>query len=238
MQNNENRILEIYDLEKKLNYSFKDKNLLNTALIHKSYANENQGLKHQNNERLEFLGDAVLELVFTKILFEKFIFKDEGYLTKLRASLVCEQSFFEFAEKIDLKKYILLGHGEETTGGREKPSIISDAFEAVSGAMYLDSGFDEVFNFVKTIIEDKINNIDNPNKAIKNYKSILQEFVHKSNNINIRYELISESGPAHDKKFVMAAFKGNNKISEGFGKSKKEAEQDAAKNALIKYKQI
>lgn len=231
-----NRKESLDQLQKDLGYRFKDVNLLNLSLVHTSYTNEHSNLKGKSNERLEFLGDAVLELVFTEILYKTFKIKDEGYLTKLRANLVCEESFSEFSNKYNLSKYILLGKGEEKSGGREKDSIKADAFEALHGALYLDSGYELVYTFIYEIVKDKIEKLKEDNNTVNDYKTRLQEHLHKYKNINYHYELVKEEGPSHAKVFYINLYKNKELIGEGVGKNKKEAEQMAAKSALEYFK--
>lgn len=230
----QSRLEELNNLEKAINYEFKNKNLLNLSLIHTSYANENTSTKWKNNQRLEFLGDAVLELVYTEILYKEFSIKDEGYLTKLRASLVCEEGFAELADCINLSKYLLLGKGEEKTNGRNKPSIKSDAFEALNGALYLDGGYLVVHKFIYEIIRERVQEIkaQKDEESVNNYKSMLQEHLHKAKNTNYKYELEKEEGPSHDKTFYMNVYHGRKLLGSGKGRNKKLAEQMAAKNAL------
>lgn len=223
-------------LEKKLGYSYKDKSLLKIALTHTSYANENKIRKELSNERLEFLGDAIVDFIVGHRLFEKCPDKLEGELSKMRAAIVCEQGLKDAADKIGLGEYILLGKGEENTGGRGRASIVSDAFEAIIASIYLDGGFETVKNWVldklKEPIEDAVKG-----KYNKDYKTILQEFIQQDGSY-VKYKIVGESGPEHDKVFEVQVLKNDTPICGGVGKSKKEAEQDAAKKALIKYKQI
>lgn len=232
------RQAQLDELQENIKYKFNDVNLLNLALVHTSYSNEHSEYKNKNNERLEFLGDAVLELVFSEILFKTFKPKQEGYLTKLRANLVCESSFSELSDAIDLSKYLLLGNGEEKTGGRTKDSLKADAFEAFNGAMYLDAGYELVYDFIYDLIKDKIvveyKNLTNVN----DYKSMLQEYLHKYKNINLLYKLVKEEGPSHNKVFYIEAYNGKKLIGVGQGKNKKHAEQMAAHDALKKLRVI
>lgn len=234
MQIDNNRLIELSKLESSINYEFKDKNLLNNAFIHTSYSNEHTNLHGKSNERLEFLGDAVLELIFSEIIYKYFKKVDEGVLTKIRANLVCEKSFSEFSDKINLSDYLLLGKGEEKTGGRHKDSIKADAFEAFNGALYIDSDYTFVYNFIYDLIEDKLFNIDTIKGYVNDFKSMLQEHLHKYKNINCTYELIKEEGLSHCKKFYVNVKSGNKVLGAGEGKNKKLAEQMAAKDALEK----
>lgn len=218
------------EFEKNIGYTFKNKNLLETALTHSSYANESRDKNCRYNERLEFLGDAVLGLIAGEYLFLHNKQVPEGELTKLRATFVCEKALHQFALEIDLGKYLRLGHGEENTNGRERPSILADAFEAVLAAMYLDGGL-EVARRYLTKFADKFfaSHIE---KDIVDYKTALQEIIQKNHSERLEYVLVAESGPDHDKKFVVEVHLNSNVIGEGRGGSKKEAEQMAAKEAL------
>ena len=218
------------EFEKKIGYTFKNKNLLETALTHSSYANESRDKNCRNNERLEFLGDAVLGLIAAEYLFFHNTQVPEGELTRLRAIFVCEKSLHEFALEIDLGKYLRLGHGEENTNGRERPSILADAFEAVVAAMYLDGGLEVARRYV-TKFADKFFS-SHIEKDIVDYKTALQEIIQKNHSERLEYVLAAENGPDHDKKFVVEVHLNSNVIGEGRGGSKKEAEQMAAKEAL------
>lgn len=214
------------DFEKKIGYEFKDKSLLKRALTHSSYANEmGTGL---DNERLEFLGDSVLGFVTAEYLFEHYKNKQEGELTKKRAYAVCEKTLFGYAEKIGLGDRILLGRGEEHTGGRHRPSVVSDAFEAVIAAIYLDGGVEEARKFVLPFIE--ISAEENP--IFKDYKSTLQEVLQQNPTEKFEYVVVDESGPDHNKEFIVEIHMNSNVIGRGAGSSKKKAEQQAAKSAL------
>lgn len=234
MQIDNNRLIELSKLESSINYEFKDKNLLNNAFIHSSYTNEHTYLQGKNNERLEFLGDAVLELVFSEIIYKHFKTFDEGVLTKIRASLVCEKSFSELSDKINLSNYLLLGKGEEKTGGRDKDSIKADVFEAFNGALYIDTDYTFVYNFIYDLVKDKLSHIDKVRGDVNDFKSMLQEYLHKYKNINCTYEMIKEEGLSHCKKFYINVKAGNKVLGSGKGKNKKIAEQMAAKDALEK----
>lgn len=219
---------DIKELQKKLGYNFKDENLLLRALSHSSYANENQNICKGSNERLEFLGDSVLGFVTAENFFENYKQFPEGELTKLRATMVCEKSLHGFAKQIELGKYLMLGKGEIVTGGRERPSIQADAFEAVIAAIYLDGGMDEARKFVLKYIDDAIKK----HQSIKDYKTMLQEVVQRNPGELIEYVLVGESGPDHDKRFEVEVHLNSNVIGKGIGKSKKRAEQEAAREAL------
>lgn len=216
------------EFEEKIGYSFKDKSLLELALTHSSFANENKLKK--NNERFEFLGDSVLGFVTAEYLFSEYKNRPEGEMTKLRAAVVCEKSLFKFAEQIDLGKYILLGRGEESTGGRNRPSVVSDAFEAVVAAIYLDGGMDAAKPYILKFIKDAVKK----EASFKDNKSLLQEEIQKVKGNTLTYEEVGEEGPDHDKTFVFRVLLNGKVLGEGKGKSKKEAEQNAAGNALNK----
>lgn len=214
------------DFEKKIGYEFKDKALLNRAMTHSSYANEKgTGL---DNERLEFLGDSVLGFITAEYFFEEYKDKKEGELTKKRANAVCEKTLFEFAGVIGLGDMILLGKGEELTGGRHRPSVVSDAFEALIAAIYLDGGIEEAKKFVLPFIE----NVNSAKPILKDYKSTLQEVLQQNPTERFEYVVVSESGPDHNKEFVVEIHMNSNIIGRGKGRSKKKAEQAAAKQAL------
>ena len=213
------------ELETIIGYKFKDKSLLRLALTHSSYANEHN---LECNERMEFLGDAVLELSMSKHLYS-IIDLDEGVLTKTRAKAVCEPALVLYADKIKLSKYLYLGKGEEITGGRERPAIIADAVEALLGAIFLDSNFDTAYNVVERLM---IPYLDSVVKQ-KDYKSLLQEKL-QSEKRTIRYEIVREEGPANNKLFEAVVYMDEILMGRGIGKTKKEAQQQAAKNALDK----
>lgn len=217
------------EFEKKIGYTFKNKDLLFEALSHSSFANENKRQRH-SNERLEFLGDSVLSIVVSRYLFDHFKHLPEGELTKIRASLVCESALFEFSHKIELGNYIMLGRGEENSGGRERPSIVSDAFEAVIAAVYLDGGIEAAKKYVLGFMPKDIDS--KRSSTLHDYKTILQEIVQKNPEEKVEYVLKEQTGPDHDKAFVVQVFLNSNVIGEGKGHSKKQAEQQAAKEAL------
>ena len=213
------------NLEKLLEIEFNNKELLKTAMTHSSYANEHNVT---NNERLEFLGDAVIELLMSQHLYRNFDMT-EGKMTKKRAQSVCEEALVQYAQEIDLPKYLLLGHGEEQSEGRKRKAIIADAFEALFGAIYLDQGFEKSLEVFNKIVVPYIDLTE----IIKDYKSTLQECV-QSFKKSLSYSVLSEEGPAHNKKFVVAVSMEDVVLGKGSGKTKKEAEQMAAKKALEK----
>ena len=219
----------IEEFESVLGYTFKNKSLLQTALTHSSYANEHS---IECNERMEFLGDAVLELAMSKYLYSV-ISLDEGVLTKTRAKAVCEPALDVYANKINLAKYLYLGKGEEMSGGRTNSAIIADATEAVLGAVFLDSGFEQAFLIVEKFFLPYLEDVT---KA-KDYKSMLQEKL-QSEKRTIRYEIVRDEGPANNKEFEAVVYLDGILMGRGIGKKKKEAEQMAAKNALEKEAKI
>ncbi|MBQ5754304.1 MAG: ribonuclease III [Oscillospiraceae bacterium] len=214
----------MHQLETVIGYKFKDIKLLETALTHTSYANESR-TPVQHNERLEFLGDSVLSIVAADYLFHQWKNRPEGELTRARASLVCEDALFQFAKEIELGKYLRLGRGEERGGGRNRPSVVSDAFEALIAALYLDGGMEVARGFILPFITEG-------KTAEKDYKTELQEVIQQNPEEKLRYEVEKESGPDHDKHFVVAVYLNSNCIGRGEGHSKKIAEQHAAKEAL------
>lgn len=213
--------------EEIIGYTFKDKTLLKTALTHSSYANEMNG-KVMYNERLEFLGDSVLGMITAEYLFMNHPEMPEGQLTKHRAAMVCEKSLYKFAKSINLGDFMYLGKGEVNTGGRERPSILADAFESVIAAIYLDAGFHEAKKFVLGFIA----NAEPEEEAISDYKTALQEIVQKNHGEILEYFMAGESGPDHNKTFIVEVKLNSNVIGTGEGRSKKQAEQMAAKEAL------
>lgn len=219
----------IQELEARIGYVFKDKGLVRQALTHSSYANEMRILKSGNYERLEFLGDAVLEMISSDFLFSKYPTMPEGQLSKLRASLVCEQALSLAAKKVELEKYFLLGKGEEATGGRKKDSIACDIMEAVIGAIYKDSGIEEAKKYIFTYILDDIEQ----KKLFYDAKSSLQEMAQSKYKEQLTYKVIYEKGPEHDKEFGVEVYLGSRVLGEGRGRSKKIAEQQAAYKALL-----
>ncbi|MBP2027822.1 ribonuclease-3 [Acetoanaerobium pronyense] len=221
--------------QEKINYKFTNISVLKEALTHSSYSNEYKKIKNKDNERLEFLGDSVLGLIISNHLFNTKKNLPEGELTKIRAAIVCERTLKDFAKKINLGEYLYLGKGEESTGGRDRDSILADAVEALIAAIYIDGNFDFATNFVLSFMKDIIDDaVDG--KIMRDYKTQLQEIIQKDNKDSIHYKLSRHFGPDHDKTFEMEVFLGDIVIGEGKGKSKKEAEQEAAKNAMEKLK--
>lgn len=221
--------MTLTELEEKIHYQFKDKKILTEALSHSSYANENKR-NRRSNERLEFLGDSVLSIVVSQYLFEHFSHLPEGELTKIRASLVCEKSLHIFAKQIDLGKYLLLGKGEENTGGRERPSILADAFEALIAAIFLDGGLETARTHILRFIPEDVE--AQRHAAFNDYKTILQEVIQQNPEEKVEYVIVDQTGPDHNKAFTVNVCLNSNIIGVGTGKSKKEAEQMAAREAL------
>ncbi|HIR97656.1 MAG TPA: ribonuclease III [Candidatus Merdisoma faecalis] len=222
--------MKLEELEKKLGYHFHDRRLLEQALCHSSYANERHMDRLLNNERLEFLGDAVLELATSEYLYLNYPEMPEGEATRTRASIVCEQTLALCARDLGLGTWLRLGKGEELTGGRERDSITSDAMEALLGAIYLDGGFANAKEFVHHFI---LNDIEHK-KLFFDSKTILQEQIQSETEEPLRYELIKEEGPDHNKRFTVTVSLGNDILGTGSGRTKKAAEQEAAYRAILK----
>ena len=221
--------MRLEQLEEKIGYQFQDKALLTQALSHSSYANERHMDRLANNERLEFLGDAVLELATSEYLFKTYPKMPEGEATRTRASIVCEQTLALCARELGLGSFLLLGKGEELTGGRDRDSITSDAMEALLGAIYLDGGFANAKEFVQKFI---LNDIEHK-KLFFDSKTILQERIQSMTDEPLHYELVREEGPDHNKRFTVNACLGEQSIGTGSGRTKKAAEQEAAYDALV-----
>lgn len=222
----------IKELEKTIGYHFSDFHLLEHALTHSSYTNEKHLKKQECNERMEFLGDAVLELVSSEFLFHENPDMPEGELTKTRASMVCEQALAFCAKEIRLGEYLFLGKGEETTGGRKRDSVTSDALEALIGAIYLDGGFASAKEFIHKFI---LNDMEHK-KLFYDSKTILQEIVQSRCEEGLSYQLLREEGPDHNKMFEVAAKIGEKEIGRGTGRTKKAAEQLAAYRGILKIR--
>ena len=216
-------------LEKKLDYRFRDSMLLNTALTHSSYANEHHCA---SNERLEFVGDSVLGMVTAAYLYQRFPELPEGKMTRLRAELVCEQSLYEVAEKLGLGQQLLLGRGEESSGGRSRPSILADCVEAVIAAVFLDGGMEPARQLIDRFILSKLDR--ESDTLVRDWKTELQELVQQKPGRALSYSMIGESGPDHMKRFIAAVQCDGTVIGTGEGKTKKEAEQMAARTAMLK----
>lgn len=218
------------ELEEKLGYHFRDRGLLEHAMTHSSYANEHRGAGLTSNERLEFLGDSVLGVVVADYLFAAHPDMPEGELTRTRAALVCEGSLHEVAKSLGLGRYLRLGKGEDAGGGRRRPSILADATEAMLAAVYLDGGMEAVRPIIRTLILDK----EREKAADRDYKTALQELVQRTPGKSVSYRLVRESGPDHCRSFEMEASVDGGVIGTGVGRTKKEAEQMAARAALEK----
>lgn len=230
---NSDRKRELREFEKIIGVHFDRLELLNVALTHSSYANQ-QNLKYNDhNERLEFLGDSVLSMAVSDYLYKKYRTKHEGKLTRIRAGVVCESSLVEISRKLNVSKYIRIGKGEELSGGREKDSLLADACEGIIASIYLDRGFEAAKDFIIGHLEEKIGAIV-ADHNYNDYKSKLQEYVQKNLMAAIKYNVKEESGPAHDKTFEIEIYLDNTCYGMGIGKSKKEAEQNAAREALKK----
>jgi len=229
------RLLQLEKLQEKIKIQFSDVNILNQAFIHPSLTNEKDCLHQDNNQRLEFLGDAVLELVISEYLYKNYNFLNEGQMTKIRALTVCEPSLAKAARQLGLGDYLILGKGEENTGGRQKSSILADTLEALIGAIYVDKNYGTAYDFIISILEMVIL------KSVEgewdtDYKTALQEFLQKSDADRVLYRVTKETGPDHDKVFYVDVVWKNEVLGTGVGKSKKQAEQQAAKAALEKIK--
>ena len=210
--------------EKNIQYTFKDISLLELALTHSSYANESK-THMEYNERLEFLGVAVLQLVTSEKLYTENPNMPEGKMSKQRAALVCEDALASYSRQIELGRFMLLGKGEENTGGRERPSVLADAFEAVIGAIFLDGGIEPAKKFIRRFL-------DEAHLSVQDFKTMLQEIIQKNPGERLSYIVVAEDGPDHDKSFTVEVRLNSNPIGKGEGKSKKQAEQQAAKEAL------
>ncbi|MEH7502363.1 ribonuclease III [Neobacillus drentensis] len=210
--------------------TIENEKLLKQAFTHSSYVNEHRRKPFEDNERLEFLGDAVLELTVSQFLYKKYPTMTEGELTKLRAAIVCEPSLVSFANELNFGKLVLLGKGEEMTGGRERPALLADVFEAFIGALYLDQGIETVIKFLEKVVFPKIN--AGAFSHVMDYKSQLQELIQRDGTGTIEYRVLQEIGPAHNKEFVSKVSLNGKELGVGTGKSKKEAEQHAAQMAL------
>ncbi|WP_257350125.1 ribonuclease III [Pseudalkalibacillus decolorationis] len=213
-----------------MNICFKNEKLLFQAFTHSSYVNEHRKRPSEDNERLEFLGDAVLELTISQYLYKKYATMSEGELTKLRAAIVCEPSLVTFAHQLNFGELILLGKGEENTGGRTRPALLADVFEAFIGALYLDQDIDEVQRFLERFVYPKIN--EGAFSHVMDYKSQLQEYIQRENHGALDYKIVQEKGPAHNREFTSEVYLNNQRLGIGRGRSKKEAEQHAAQEAL------
>lgn len=221
------------ELKERYGIVFHDVNLLEQAFTHSSYVNEHRYLKLSDNERLEFLGDAVLELIVSQYLYRQFPALPEGKLTKMRAAIVCEDSLSKFAKECHFDRYILLGKGEENSGGRQRPALLCDLFEAFLGALFLDQQVAVAKKFIAEVIFPKIDAGAFSHEM--DHKTHLQEVLQRQGDVTIEYRLVNEEGPAHDRIFSVEVYVDTQLIGRGQGKSKKLAEQDAAEKALQNY---
>ncbi len=226
------RVMNFAQLQETIGFRFRDESVLRQAFTHSSYVNEQRGKRISDNERLEFLGDAVLELTVSQFLYKTFPKMSEGEMTKLRAAIVCEPSLVKFAELLNFGDLVLLGKGEELTGGRQRPALLADVFEAFVGALYLDQGLEAVFSFMEKYVYPRIDKGEFA--QVTDFKSQLQEFVQQDNLGDIHYRIVEEKGPAHNREFVSEVLLNNRSLGIGSGRSKKEAEQQAAARALVK----
>ena len=223
------------ELENRLGHFFRDRSLLETALTHSSYANENKSQGIVCNERLEFLGDSVLGVTVADFLYRHYGSMPEGRMTRLRSELVCEQSLYRVAQKLELGRFLRLGKGEEHNGGRERPSILSDAVEALIAALYLDGGMETAAGFIDRWLLSDLGDVEPV--AFTDFKTALQELVQRHSGQTLSYELIGEQGPDHAKLFTVRVLLNGEGVGQGDGRTKKEAEQSAAKNALEAMRQ-
>ncbi|MEO3945151.1 ribonuclease III [Gorillibacterium sp. CAU 1737] len=223
---------DLKQLQEQLGIFFENTAILRQAFTHSSFVNENRAAGAKDNERLEFLGDAVLELTVSEYLYEAYPNRSEGELTKLRASIVCEPSLVVFAENLGFGQYVLLGKGEELTGGRTRPALLADVFESFIGALYLDQGLEAVKRFLGSCLYPKIATDGKP--QIIDYKTRLQEHVQQHGMGSLEYRIAGERGPAHEKEFLSEVHMEGDLLGTGSGRSKKEAEQQAAREALSK----
>ncbi|MFB6466608.1 ribonuclease III [Cytobacillus sp. Hz8] len=225
---------QLKELQNKIGIQFSNIQLLKQAFTHSSYVNEHRKKPYEDNERLEFLGDAVLEVTVSHFLYNKYPMMSEGELTKLRAAIVCEPSLVDFANELIFGNHVLLGKGEEITGGRERPALLADVFEAFIGALFLDQGMDKVICFLENIVFPKINS--GAFSHVMDFKSQLQELIQRDGIGVLEYKILQEKGPAHNREFVSIVSLNTKELGTGTGRSKKEAEQHAAQMALEKLR--
>lgn len=230
MSLSKDRLEKIEEFEKSIGYSFNDKALIDVAFTHSSFTNEAR-VKTKSNERLEFLGDTILDMVVSEYLFKSYKEKPEGWLTRTRSRIVCTDSFAKASEKFDLTKYLKFGMGEKKQGGKLKKHVKADTFEAMCAAIYLDSSYERLFQFLRDNYREEVLEIINDDSMFLDYKTRLQEYYNTHSKKNLSYELIKEEGPEHDKTFTMEVRLGNRALAQGSGKNKKTAEQMAAKAA-------
>lgn len=229
------KTVDFSKFQEQIGIIFNNESLLEQAFTHSSYVNEHRTKEYDDNERLEFLGDAVLELAISQYLYRKYPNMAEGELTKFRASVVCEASLVRFANDLNFSELIYLGKGEEMTGGRERPALLADVFEAFIGALYLDRDFETVIRFLEEFVYPKIKK--GAFSHAMDYKSQLQEVVQREKNGVIEYEIVEEKGPAHNREFVAHVSIQGDRAGIGIGRTKKEAEQSAAKEALDEFEE-
>lgn len=222
------------DLEKKINLKFKNKNILKNAFIHRSYLNEHTEEKLSNNERLEFLGDAVLSFIVSEYLYQEYPNHPEGDLTNFRAAVVNARSLARISESLELGKHLFLSRGEEATGGRNRQYLLANTFEALLGSIYLDQGVPAAKKFVEKYVLPSLKEIISQ-ELYKDYKSRFQELVQETRGITPVYRVVKEEGPDHEKEFTTGAYLGEELVATGVGRSKQEAEQESAKSALAKF---
>lgn len=220
--------MNIEELEKNIGYTFKNKQLLKTALTHTSYAYEH-GV--QSNEKLEFLGDSILEFVSSEYMYNKYTNLKEGEMTKVRATVVCEKSLYKIAKLHNFSDFLYLGKSEVMTGGNQRPAILADSVEAIIAAMFIDGGLEPAKEFIIENLKDEIE-VATKHVGQKDYKTVLQEELQKNGDVKIKYKIIKETGPDHDKTFEAEVSLNGKKLATGVGKSKKEAEMQAAKKAI------
>ena len=237
MSLSKDRLEKIEEFEKNIGYTFNDKALIDVALTHSSFTNEARG-NIKSNERLEFLGDTILDMVVSEYLFKHYTQKPEGWLTRTRSRIVCTDSFAKASEKFALTKYLRFGMGEKKQGGKLKKHVKADTFEATCAAIYLDSSYDNLCKFLYKNYKDEVLEIINDDSLFLDYKTRLQEYYNAKNKKNLTYELIKEEGPEHDKTFTMVVKLNGKALAEGIGKNKKTAEQMAAKKAYERIKNV
>ena len=225
------RLEKIEEFEKSIGYTFNDKTLIDVAFTHSSFTNESR-IKVKSNERLEFLGDTILDMIVSEYLFKNYSNKPEGWLTRTRSRLVCTESFARASEKFDLTKYLRFGMGEKKQGGKLKKHVKADTFEAMCAAIYLDSSYENLFEILKRAYKEEAIEIINDDSRFLDYKTKLQEYFNSKNKEVLKYDLVKEEGPEHNKTFTMTVRAGSRILAEGEGKNKKTAEQMAAKKAL------
>lgn len=224
--------MELTELEKNIGYEFNNKVFLKKALTHTSYANEN---KIDSNEKLEFLGDSILEFISSKYIYNNYKNLKEGEMTKVRADVVCEKSLYKIAQKLELSKFLLIGRSQKNSMGNERPAVLADCVEAIIAAIFFDSGLEQTEKFIILNLKEEIK-LASENVGLKDYKTVLQEKLQANGDISIQYNIIGEQGPDHDKQFTVEVMCEGIRLATGEGKSKKLAEMDAAKNAIENLK--